>query len=116
MAAMPSNSAEEFVGEAMIPTPATGDVAGMSRRAPGLPGSFTWRGEKYRIAGVIRKWKSHGGCRSGGGEMYLRRHWYKIVTDPPMVMTVYCDRQAKNRKHPKARWWIYTVECGENEG
>ena len=42
--------------------------------------------------------------------MYLRRHWYKVLTDPPMIMTIYCDRQAKNRKKPKARWWVYTIE------
>ncbi|MCJ7544915.1 MAG: DUF6504 family protein [Phycisphaerae bacterium] len=93
----------------MTPASGTGDVAGMARGEPGLPASFTWRGRKYRVAGVIRKWKSSGPCRSGGGEMYLRRHWWKILTDPPMVMTVYCDRQAKDRRHAKARWWVYTV-------
>jgi len=42
--------------------------------------------------------------------MYLRRHWYRILTEPPAVMTIYCDRQAKDRRHPKARWWVYTIE------
>lgn len=110
---MPSDNAEEFICEEMTPVPGTGDVAAMSRREPGLPGRFTWRGDEYRIAGVIRKWTSSGPCRSGGGEMYLRRHWYKVLTDSPTVMTIYCDRQAKNRKRPKARWWIYTVESGD---
>ncbi len=43
--------------------------------------------------------------------MYLRRHWYKVLTDPPAIMTICCDRQAKNRKRPKARWWVYTIEA-----
>ena len=101
---------EEFVGEALTPVPGTAAVAPMSYGEPGLPERFTWRGTEHRIAGVIRKWKASGPCRSGGGEMYLRQHWYEILTDPPMIMTIYCDRQAKSRKHPKARWWIYTVE------
>jgi hypothetical protein len=106
---MPSDRAEEFICEALTPVAGTGEAAAMSRGEPGLPGLFTWRGGQYRIVGVIRKWKSTGPCRSGGGEVYLRRHWYKVVTDPHMVMTIYCDRQAKNRKRPKARWWVYTA-------
>jgi hypothetical protein len=30
-------------------------------------------------------------------------------------MTIYCDRQAKDRKRPKARWWVYTVEPGPGD-
>jgi hypothetical protein len=109
---MPDRGPEEFVGEAMTPVGGTGDAAAMGRGEPGLPGRFRWRGREYRIAGLIRKWKSSGPCRSGGGEVYLRRHWYKVLTEPPGVMTIYCDRQAKDRKRPKARWWVYTVEPG----
>jgi len=105
-----SERPREFVCEGLTPAAGTGDAAGMARGEPGLPTRFTWREREYRLAGVIRQWKSSGPCRSGGSEMYLRRHWYEILTDPPMVMTIYCDRQAKNRKRPKARWWVYTVE------
>ena len=105
---------EDFVCEAITPVAGTADVAGMARGEPGLPTLFTWRGRECRIAGVIRKWKTSGPCRSGSREMYLRRHWYKILTDPPMIMTIYCDRQAKTRKRPKARWWIYTIEPADN--
>ena len=109
---MSDSAHEEFIGEPMTPVAGTGDAAAMARGEPGLPARFTWRGREYRIAGVIRTWKSTGPCRSGGGEVYLRRHWYEVRTDPPAVMTVYCDRQAKDRKHPKARWWVYTVTEG----
>jgi hypothetical protein len=107
---MSESKPEEFVCEAMTPVPGTGDAAGMARGEPGLPKRFTWRSQEYRIAGVIRAWKSSGPCRHGSQEMYLRRHWYKVLTDPPMIMTIYCDRQAKQRKHPKSRWWVYTIE------
>jgi len=29
-------------------------------------------------------------------------------------MTIYFDRQAKDRSKPKARWWIYTVAEAED--
>ncbi len=107
---MSGSGREEFICEAMTPVGRTADRAAMARGEPGLPGRFTWRGREYRIAAVLRKWKSSGPDRDGGKKMYLRRHWYKVLTDPPVLMTIYCDRQAKDRKRPKARWWVYTVE------
>ena len=111
---MAENTSEEFICEPLKPQPGTGDTAAMSGGEPGLPAIFTWRDVKYSVAGVIRKWKSSGPCRHGSGEMYLRRHWYRILTDPPMIMTVYCDRQPKDRQRPKARWWVYTIEPVDN--
>ena len=43
----------------------------------------------------------------------MRRHWYRIRTEPGGEMTVYCDRQARQRSRPKARWWVYTVRADE---
>jgi len=106
---MPTDHAE-FVCEPLVPVKGTGEATAMAAGKAGLPGRFTWRGRAYRIVGVISSWKRSGPCRSGGNEMYLRRHYYKILTDPHAVMTVYCDRQVKDRKHPKAIWWVYTVE------
>ena len=107
---MAEQGSEEFVSEQMIPVAGTGDAAAMSRGEPGLPQRFTWRRTQYRLAGLISKWKTSGQCHSGSSEMYLRRHWYKILTDPPMLMTIYCDRQTKTTRRPKACWWVYTVE------
>ena len=107
---MSNSGCDEFICEALTPVAGTGTAADMAHGEPGLPRLFTWRGQEYRITGVIQKWKSTGPCRNGSRELYLRRHWYKILTDPPMIMTIYCDRQAKNPKRPKARWWVYTIE------
>ena len=106
---MSDSNREEFICEALTPVAGTGDASDMARGEPGLANRFTWRGREYRIAGVIRQWKTSGPCRNGSGEMYLRRHWYQVLTDPPLIMTIYCDRQAQNRKRPKARWWVYTI-------
>jgi phosphoribosylglycinamide formyltransferase-1 len=106
----PDTPQAEFVCEELIPVTGSGDAAMMSHGEPGLPGRFTWRGVAYEVVGVIETWKTQGPCRHGSGEMYLRRHWYRIQVRPHRIMTVYCDRQAKNRRKPKSRWWVYTVE------
>ncbi len=101
---------DEFIDEPLKPLRGSGDAAMAARGEPGLPQRFTWRKREYRVVGVIEKWKTSGRCRHGSPEMYLRRHWYRIQTEPHAIMAVYCDRQAKDRKHPKARWWVYTVQ------
>jgi hypothetical protein len=100
----------EFVCEELITVAGSADTAMMARGEPGLPRRFTWRRTEYEVVGVIEMWKTIGPCRNGSGEMYLRRHWYKIQVNPRLVMTVYCDRQAKNSRKPKSRWWVYTTE------
>jgi hypothetical protein len=41
--------------------------------------------------------------------MYLRRHWFELLATPGERMTLYCERQARSRSKPKARWWLYKV-------
>ena len=101
---------KEFIGEEMKPVPGAADARAMARGEPGLPRRFTWRRTECRVVRVIEKWKSTGPCRSGGGEMYVRRHWYTVETEPPARLTVYCERRARDRRHPGARWWVYTAE------
>jgi hypothetical protein len=99
-------SGEQFVSEAVVPEPGSFDANAMARGEPGLPGAFTWRGRRYVVARLVAGWKKTGTDR---GEVYLRRHYYDVETTTGERMTLYCERQAKNRKHPKARWWLYTV-------
>ncbi len=110
---MAHSPGEEFVSERLVPVPGTADTAGMAIGEPGLPGRFTWRDQEYAVIDVLRKWKTSGRCKHGPSkgptEMYLRRHWYEIRTDPDMVMTVYCQRQAESSKRAKARWWVYSI-------
>ena len=93
---------EQFVSEALDPVSGTFDVTGMSRGEPGLPLRFRWRGAEYRVAHVEQTWKTSTPDR---GEMYLRRHWYRVRCVTGQRMTLYCERQTK----PKARWWLYSV-------
>lgn len=107
---MGSRTSEQFVCEELTPVAGTPSAAAMAKGEPGVPGRFCWRGREYRVTGVIEKWKTSGRCRNGSDELYLRRHWYKIAAEPQAVMTIYCDRQAKNRKRPKSRWFVYTIQ------
>jgi hypothetical protein len=109
---MASPPQEEFISEQIVPVPGTASTAGMARGEPGLPARFTWRGRQYRVVRVMQTWKTSGPCRSGADEIYLRRHWYKIRTDPDAVMTLYFERQAVHPRRPKARWWIYSLQRG----
>ncbi len=106
---MSANVHEQFVSEELKPIAATGDTRGMARGEPGLPKQFKWRDQEYHLLGVLQQWKSSGPCRNGSDEIYLRRHWYKILVEPHAVMTVYFERQSIHPKRPKARWWLYSI-------
>ena len=104
--AAPQGDHEQFVSEAVVPAAGSFNVSAMARGEPGLPREFTWRGTRYVVAEVLSTWKSSTADR---GEMYLRRHWFRVRTTTGGQMTLYCERQAKNARRPKARWWLYTT-------
>jgi len=99
---------ERFVGEPIEPDTSTADTARMGTGEPGLPRMFTWRGRDYEVATVIRSWRETGRCHHGSPELYVRRHWYEVVTTSGESMKLYFDRQPKKGRHGP-RWWIFTV-------
>jgi len=101
---------EEFVSEPIMPVAGTFDTDGMTRGEPGLPARFSWREQEYAVADVLKTWKESGPCKSGGPEMYLRKHWFKIRTDDGIEMTVYFERQPRTKRQSKKRWWLYTID------
>jgi len=105
----PAIGEAEFVGAAIEPLEESFDTSAMARGEPGLPRRFRCRGVEYAVVGVIQTWKSSGPCRNGSDEMYLRRHWYKVQTQPHAIFTIYCERQARSRKASR-RWFAYTVQ------
>lgn len=100
---------EEFVSEPIKPVPGTFDTTAMTRGEPGLPGRFKWRDREYTVTDVLEAWKESGPCKSGGSEMYLRKHWFKIRTENGAEMTIYFERQARAKRQNKTRWWLYTI-------
>lgn len=102
-----------FISESIAPKAGTFDISAMAKGEPGLPSHFTWRKTEYRIYEVLDTWKSLTGCSSGGDEMYIRKHWFKIRTTTGEVMVLYCDRHRRPGKQGKKDCWtLYTIEEG----
>ena len=100
-----------FISEPIVPLDASFDTSGMARGEPGLPQKFRWRKKEYAVAEVLEQGKSHGDCRHGSGERYVRRHSYRIRTTDGTVMNLYFQRSADRGKlSPKTRWRIQSVE------
>jgi len=104
---------EEFISESITPVAGSFKTAAMTQGEPALPSGFVWREQQYTVAEVLKAWKETGPCRSGGGEQYLRKHWYKVRIGDGLHMTIYFERQARSKSRSKARWWLYTIERAE---
>jgi Domain of unknown function (DUF6504) len=99
---------EHFISEALEPVVATANTALMADGGPGLPREFRWRGRTIEIAALLRGWRETGPCRHGSGEMYVRKHWFEVMTTDQATLKIYFERQPRgSRKEP--RWWLYTV-------
>lgn len=101
----------ELISEPITPCPGTFDTARMGRGEPGLPGGFEWRGRSVKIVELLGAWKesSREGGRAGG-DLYLRRHYYRLRMSDGQVWTVYFVRQTPRSGNPQDRWFLYTVE------
>lgn len=99
--------ADEFISEAIIPDETSFGLPA-SVGEPALPWRFTWRGRAFVVGEIVRAWKEHEPDRThGGGELYLRKHWFKLRVDDGSVMTIYFQRQPASRRAARTRWWLY---------
>ena len=98
----------EFISEPITPLPGAPDVVAMVRGEPGLPPGFVWRKKEYRVVESLAVGKIHSPDR---GEMYVRRHTFRLRMDDDSVWEVYFLRQppkrgARTRSAP--RWFLKT--------
>ncbi len=108
---------EEFLSEPIAPLGGF-DTAAMARGLPGLPAAFLWREQECRIAATLGTWKQaapEGG--RPGGELYLRRHYFRLRMSDNSIWTVYFTRQPPRGGRRKAgrpgsapRWFLYSRE------
>jgi len=103
---MPAMS-ERLISEAIKPITETADTSRMAIGEPGLPREFVWRDQTVTVRAVLRSWWETGKCRHGSPEMYVRKHWYEVVTVSDGTMKIYFDRQGRGRGG--ARWWLFSV-------
>ena len=103
----------ELISEPITPKAGTFDTSRMGRGEPGLPSGFTWRGDSFEITEELSAWKepSREGARAQG-DLYLRRHCYKLRMSDGSTWTIYFERQTPRSGNPKQRWFLYTVERG----
>jgi len=106
-----SKPGSDFVGDSITPVAGAADARAMAQGAPGLPARFIWRGREYQVAEVLKTWKELGPCTSGSPERYVRKHWFAVRTASGEEMEIYCDRQPRRGKSPKARWWLFTIRA-----
>ncbi len=101
----------ELISEPITPHAETFDAAAMASGVPGLPAGFTWRDESLDVVDILETWKhsSREGARAGG-DLYLRRHYYRLRMGNDHVWTVYFLRQPPRSGDAKKRWFLYTVE------
>ena len=99
--------AETFIGESIQPVAKSFDITATSRGEPALPKRFTWRGREYAVVEVLEREKGYGPCPSG--EIYLRKHYYKVRTDDGSVMRIYFERHPHSPRE-RDRWWLYTLQ------
>ncbi len=104
----------ELISAPITPHPGTSDTSRMGRGEPGLPSGYVWRGTSYDVLEELdaRKESSREGARTGG-ELSLRRHYFRLRMSDDTIWTVYCARQTPRSGDPKKRWFLYTIEPGE---
>jgi len=104
----------ELISEPLTPHANTFDTARMGRGEPGIPSGFVWREKSVKVTELIGSWKhsSREGARAGG-DLYLRRHYYRLRMSDGTVWTVYFVRQAPKSGSAKIRWFLYTVDSAE---
>ena len=98
----------EFISEILIPTGGR-NTAAMARGEPGLPAGFEWRDRHHDIVSCLAGWKESS--REGGvGELYLRRHYYRLKMADGAEWTVYFMRQRQAGGAAKERWFLYKID------
>jgi Domain of unknown function (DUF6504) len=101
----------DLISESIRPAGGFVEGAATARREPALPAGFSWRGDTYQVVATAGAWKESD--REGGratGELYLRRHYYRLSMSDGSMWTVYFTRQGPRSGDPKKRWFLYTIE------
>ncbi|MBV8338838.1 MAG: GNAT family N-acetyltransferase [Candidatus Eremiobacteraeota bacterium] len=95
----------QFISERIAPEAGAFDPGAMSRGEPALPRTFRWRGQRFEVARVVQSARRMGQDR---GDSYVRRHYHDIETTDAVRMSLYFDRNPRDRNARK-QWWLYTL-------
>ena len=95
---------ERRIGEEIVPEPGSFDARTMARGVPGVPRRFRWREDDHEVAEVLRSWKELSDAPAGGGDRYVRRHAFEILTTDGTRMRLVAERGPR-----RARWILRSV-------
>jgi len=101
---------QDFVSEPITPHAGTFDAMQMAQGVPGLPSGFAWRDCIYDIREVLASWKESSREGGGAGDLYLRRHYHRLLMTDGSTWTVYFTRQTPKSGNPKTRWFLYAID------
>ncbi|MCZ6678900.1 MAG: DUF6504 family protein [Candidatus Poribacteria bacterium] len=95
------NAVPKLISEPIKVSGSGFNPAAMAAGSPGTPISFDWRNRTYEIVRIEDQWKkvNHEG--------YVRRHYFRVVTQDGSRFEIYCERKARSVRQQKMRWWIY---------
>ena len=97
--------ADRRIAEDIVPEPGSFDARTMARGVPGVPRRFSWRGDDYEVAEVLRSWKELSDAPDGGGDRYVRRHAFLVRTTDGKEMRLVADRSGRRT----ARWVLHSL-------
>jgi hypothetical protein len=103
-----SEPQSEFISEPITPMPGPFTTGDMVRGEPGLPVGFLWRHREYRIVECLAVGKK---LSPSVGDMYVRRHTFRLEMDDGSVWEVYFLRQPPkgSSSRGKANRWFLGV-------
>ena len=104
---------EQFISEQLKPVTDLVAPTSFAIGAPLLPAEFVWRGTSLLVTEVLEEWKETSPCRHGSGEMYVRKHWFRLRLTTGEEIKIYFERQPRFSGGNKARWWLFSIKGGE---
>lgn len=104
-----ASSHERFVSEPIRPDEASIDFAGTPVGEPPMPLRFVWRDTEYAVAEILERRRETAACTHGSGELYARKHWFRVRTESGEIMNIYFERRPRSSAERKKRWWLYSI-------
>ena len=101
---------ERFVSEPIRPIEESIDFADTPVGEPPLPRRFIWRDTEYAVEDILERRREADRDRThGSGEVYARKHWFRVRTTTGEIMNIYFERQPRSKAERKRRWWLYSI-------
>jgi len=107
---MPATTPSTFVSAPLHPIGSDHNNWAMAMGTPGLPVAFNWREGRLTIASVEQTWRESGPCTHGSSELYVKKHWFEVLTNDGRRAKLYFDRSPQGSK-AASRWWLYCFEA-----